>query len=654
MTVTTDQNNAADSTTTYNYNQLGQITRITDSLDNVTTFTYDYTGNLLEIIDPEENITEMTYYDNGSLWTVTDARRNTTTYAYDSKGRLWTATEQIGGVTSQTIYTYNSDDQLLTVEDAKHHTITYGYESLPPTGLGRLASMTDQLQKTETYQYDAYNNIEYVTDRKGQRTHYEYTALNQLSKVTYEADGSTTELVYYPSGKVQTITDSISGTLSYDYYNDGCTSCSSGKTGKLKSETNPLGTVSYEYDKIGRKTKMTVDGQPDVIYSYPHVFPRRQEIQTTINGVSKTFVLQADQLGRSDTLTFPNGVTTKYALYDNASRLKTLKHLDPLQNVLESIGYTYDENGNRTRVDRQTSVTLPMPTNVSGITPDAANRIPSFNGGNVSHDYNGNMTSWTFSCGGINRTQTYSWDVRGRLVGISGYKPDCTSTPLSASFKYDALGRRIEKTINGRTIKYLYDGYDIVQEIENGSPTVNYIRTLNIDEPLARIELTATPNRVRYYHTDALGNIIGLSNESGQMVTTYAYDAFGDVTVSGEPSDNPFQYTGRENDGTGLYYYRARYYNPMMQRFISEDPIRLKGGDINFFSYVDSVGKPVTETNLYMYAQNNPINRVDPTGEVSIGPAIPYLCVLGYCAFKDMGHRAAQPFAILSVEINAQ
>jgi RHS repeat-associated protein len=138
-----------------------------------------------------------------------------------------------------------------------------------------------------------------------------------------------------------------------------------------------------------------------------------------------------------------------------------------------------------------------------------------------------------------------------------------------------------------------------VQEIENGSPTVNYIRTLNIDEPLARIN--AIGGAVRYYHADALGSIIGLSDETGQEVTQYVYDPFGNVTISGEASDNPFQYTGRENDGTGLYYYRARYFSPELQRFISEDPIGFEGGTVN----------------LYEYVQNTPINLTDPLGLAS-------------------------------------
>ncbi|NIO44243.1 MAG: hypothetical protein GTN36_01660 [Candidatus Aenigmarchaeota archaeon] len=210
------------------------------------------------------------------------------------------------------------------------------------------------------------------------------------------------------------------------------------------------------------------------------------------------------------------------------------------------------------------------------------------------------MTSMTNGCG----TTTYTWDARNRLTEIFGYDAQCS--PLSASFKYDALGRRIEKTINGRTINYLYDGLDIVQEIEGGMVTVNYIRTLNIDEPLARIKSDGT---VRYYQTDALGSVIALTDETGNVKTTYNYDPFGNTSVSGEPSDNPFQYTGRENDNPvlsevegGLYYYRARYYSPELQRFISEDPIRLDSDDINFYAYVG----------------NSPVNWVDPWGLIVI------------------------------------
>ncbi len=179
------------------------------------------------------------------------------------------------------------------------------------------------------------------------------------------------------------------------------------------------------------------------------------------------------------------------------------------------------------------------------------------------------------------------------MIGIEGFDKN-SNNPLSASFKYDALGRRIEKTINGETTQYLYDGLEIVQEIKDGMVYANYIRTLNIDEPLARIKSDGT---IRYYHADALGSIIALTNDLGTIRTQYNYSPFGEAEIVGEPSDNPFQYTGRENDGTGLYYYRFRYYAPYLKRFISEDPIGLLGG-LNYYNYVN----------------NSPLIYLDPLG----------------------------------------
>jgi len=92
------------------------------------------------------------------------------------------------------------------------------------------------------------------------------------------------------------------------------------------------------------------------------------------------------------------------------------------------------------------------------------------------------------------------------------------------------------------------------------------------------------------------------------LKTQSVYDPFGNVSISGEASDNPFQYTGRENDGTGLYYYRARYYSPELQRFISEDPGRLDNGEINFF----------------VYTKNNPIKFKDPEG-LQLYPPVPII-----------------------------
>jgi RHS repeat-associated protein len=554
------QTDALGNTTTFEYNVQNQLVNVIDSQGNETSYTYDADGNRTSAMDANENVTFYEYNYNNQPVRVTDPLDNVTTYTYGSTG-----CPSCGGGT----------DKLTSVTDANNHIIRYQYD---PSG--RLSTMTDQLGNIETYAYDLNGNLITLTDRKGQVTSYIYDSLNRMTRATY-ADGSYTTYAYDSTDKVTTITDSISGTITYTY----STANSGMPVGKVINETTSQGSISYTYDTIGRRTSMTATGQPAVYYTYD-LNNRLTDINTTINGVNAGFSLSFDALGRRTEITLPNGLMTNYT-YDNASRLLNLEHLNPAQQVLESLTYTYDANGNRISMNRA-SVTPPWPQPISNTSYNAANQMLTFNDKNITYDANGNMTSVTNSCG----TTNYTWDVRNRLIGISGYKSDCST--LSATFGYDAIGRRIQKTINGTTTQYIYDEMDIIQEKQNGSVTANYIRSLNIDEPLARIKSDGT---IRYYQTDALGSVIALTDETGVVKTTYTYDPFGNVTVSGEASDNPFQYTGRENDNTGLYYYRARYYSPDLQRFISEDPIGVEGG-----------------INLFAYAKNNPIGFRDPMG----------------------------------------
>ena len=242
----------------------------------------------------------------------------------------------------------------------------------------------------------------------------------------------------------------------------------------------------------------------------------------------------------------------------------------------------YDAAGNRISFTRLNGTASDLPDAVQAAY-DAANEQIQFNSltPNLIYDANGNLTSQTDATG----TTTYTWDARNRLVAITG-------PGLSANFSYDALGRRVSKTINGITTDYQYDGNDIVAEVQGGAVTATYLRSVSIDEPFVR-----QSSSDEYYHVDALGSTMVLTDDTGAVQTTYAYELFGDTTVTGT-SSNEFQYTGRENDGTGLYYYRARYYSPTLQRFINEDPVRFSGGDIN----------------LYAYVANSPINFFDPFG----------------------------------------
>ena len=175
----------------------------------------------------------------------------------------------------------------------------------------------------------------------------------------------------------------------------------------------------------------------------------------------------------------------------------------------------------------------------------------------------------------------------------------------AALFSYDALGRRSGKIINGLRVQYVYDGFNPVQETSGANSLANTLTGLRIDEYLTRSDLTGA----RFFLSDGLGSTMALTDSTGAVQTGYSYEPFGKTSLSGTPSSNPFQYTGRENDGTGLYYYRARYYHPGLQRFIGEDPFP------GFQLMPESL-------NRYPYALNNPQSLVDPDGEF---PGLPGL-----------------------------
>jgi len=170
----------------------------------------------------------------------------------------------------------------------------------------------------------------------------------------------------------------------------------------------------------------------------------------------------------------------------------------------------------------------------------------------------------------------------------------------TVSFKYDPFGRRIYKSSSSGTFVFAYDGDNLVEETNSGGTAVaRYSQGLNIDEPLAMLNSGTTS----YYHADGLGSVTSLSSSAGSLAQTYTFDSFGRQTSSSGSLTNPFQYTARELDPeTNLYYYRARYYDQAAGRFVSEDPIRLRGG-INFYAYV----------------KNHPTLLQDPSGRVCWG-----------------------------------
>jgi RHS repeat-associated protein len=268
----------------------------------------------------------------------------------------------------------------------------------------------------------------------------------------------------------------------------------------------------------------------------------------------------------------PNGIVATYS-YDTANQLTGISYANG-GTVLGNLTYAYDNAGRRTQIGGSLA-TMTLPAALTSATYDG--RQPPDPGTALTYDANGNLTA--------DGSLGYGWDSRNRLVSLTG--------AATASFAYDTGGRRSGKTINGTTANFLYDGANLVQELAGGTPSANLLTGLGIDEVFSRTDSLGTRSVV----TDALGSAVALTDGAGAVKTSYSYEPYGNTTASGEVNVSALQYTGRENDGTGLYYYRARYYHPGFGRFVAEDPLGLDGG-----------------TNLYAYAAADPIDYIDPEG----------------------------------------
>jgi RHS repeat-associated protein len=441
------------------------------------------------------------------------------------------------------------------VGDAKSQVTTYAYDNMD-----RLLTRKDALNRTESYQYDLAGNLTTFTDRKNQQAAFQYDALNRRTQATY-ADATTT-FTYDTVGRLVKASDTAPGAgtidLAYDILD------------RLVRETTGQGVVGYQYDVLGRRTQMIANGQQPTTYQYDAASRLTRVAQGALFAS-----LGYDNINRRTSLGYSNDTITAYA-YDLASRLTNITHNGP-SGIIDALTYTYDAAGNRSSVLRSNGTATLLPDPVPSASYDAANEQTQFAGGALTYDANGNLIS-----DGVN---TYQWDARNRLSGISG--------SVAASFVYDPLGRRFGKTINGVTTQFVYDRLNIVQETNGSAVTGTFLSHLRLDDVFLRSDAAGTSTFLQ----DALGSTVALSDATGASQIQYTYAPFGATAQSGAATTNSIKFTGREDDGTGLYYYRARYYHPRLQRFIIEDPLGFRGG-----------------INKYGYVGNDPVNGLDPTG----------------------------------------
>jgi RHS repeat-associated protein len=223
---------------------------------------------------------------------------------------------------------------------------------------------------------------------------------------------------------------------------------------------------------------------------------------------------------------------------------------------------------------------------------NADNQLTLWGSQGFLYDLNGNMTA--------DGNNAYAWNVRNQLVALT---PDGGT---ANTFVYDAFGRRQKKVINGIETDFLFDqNGNLAAELTDGGEyfTSTDLEGFSPDELVCRYTagVDGGLNQPLMAMTDINGSLVGLVGDGGVIQATYAYEPYGATSATGTGDGNSQQYAGRENDGTGVYYDRARYYFPEIGRFINEDPIGWQGG-----------------INIYQYAGGNPVQDNDPFGLQSV------------------------------------
>jgi RHS repeat-associated protein len=626
--------------TDYDYDELGWLNQVTDPLEYVTKYTYDANGNVTKIekqasatptwqttdftytrlnhiatvTDPLSRVTTYAYDDNENLKTVTDNNSKVTNYVYDERNLLFTVTDDNAGVTR---YDYDINGKLAKVIDAETNDTEYAYDLFD-----RLTETKYVDNSTETYSYDKNSNLYVLTRPSAATITHTYDALNRLTAKDY--GDSTPDITYsYDLGSRMLAADNSVSLIDFTYDD----------LDRIESDTQYLNSsyrvLGYVYDDGGRRERLTYPSTKIVNYTYDDnnrldlvkigvttladydydVLNRRAQKTLSYPATDQAAVYTFDignQLTNIINKVLPSTNIATYAYTDfdavgnreemqrtylNGSAASTNYTYNDLYELsgtsgVQSHSYAYDKVGNRTTVD---SVNY---------TDNTRNQYTAVGGTNYTNSTNGNITS--------DGTSTFGYDAENRLVSF-----DTTGSSNDATYAYDALGRRVKKTVNSTSTFFVYDGDDIIADYSSaGTLLREYIHGDKVDEILAMQAGTNT----YYYHYDGLGSVTEITDDTGSIIENYTYDPFGAPSVTTSTINNRYRFTGREYDEeSGLYHYRARAYSPTIGRFMQRDPIGYYDG-MNLYRYVDSVGKLNLETNLYGYTANDPINRIDPLG----------------------------------------
>jgi len=614
----------------YAYNKIRKLSSITDALGNTTQYSYDAEGNriamkdaqsnqlmmkydainqLVSIQDPLKHITQQSYDVAGRLVSVTDSLNHQKKMAYDDAGRLLKVTNNLGGSTSQK---YNQNGDLNYLTDQLGRTIHYWHDFN-----GVNVRTTDPMDVNASVELDAMGHVRKLIDRKGNVTSYQYNAIGQLVSEV-DQNGHRTKLSYNNNGllisrlnadnkeikysydkanrliKVLTPTETIKYTLDA---NENRLEISSSISGSVKNvfdalnriikRVDPLGNVlAYAYDSIGNMVQLTYPDGKQVHYNYD-ANHRMVKVADWDDRITKYQYLGGTGLVSMASL--PDGSMRNYT-YDAANRLVALSDKTSAGDVIYSVQYTLDAAGQRIAADESLPLASKFKPSEIKYSYDHANQIVSSSDAKYEYDNAGNMIA---QIQGETSTKL-AYNTFGKLLSRG-----------TTSYMYDAEGLRIKRTVNGASMHYVQSPVGnltqvVMEQDESGKGAAWNVYGMGL------ISRQYANGSLSYYHYNALGSTMALSDASGEVTDTYAYNSYGQQVGHTGSTMNPYTMHGKwgvEDEGESLYYMRARYYDANIKRFISRD---------NIFTGV--LRRPNT-LNRHVFVEGNPISYIDPKGD---------------------------------------
>ncbi len=594
------------------YDPNGNLTALVDANSNRTAYVFDAENRLLATRLADGHVLTNRYDALGRLVAKSDAAGNTVTYAFDALDRVVSVTQPAvaGQPAAVTRYAYDEAGNLLTATDARGRVTQFAYDLA-----GRRTARTLPGGQRETFAYDAMGQVVAHTDFNGRLTRYSFDAGGRLTGKDLPA-GPDVQLSYDAGGRLQRVVDGL-GTTSYGY----------DALGRTAAVTNPTGsTVTYSYDAAGNILTVASAGGATA-YTYDAL----KRVTAVRDSRGLTTTMGYDPAGNLVRQALPNGVGMVRS-FNTRDQLVGVVNRRSDNTLLSSFAYTLDANGLRTGVmeadgsavtyvyDARYRLTSETRTGAGAYVTTYAydlvgNRTAASLGGTAvayTYDANDRLTG--------TGTETYYYDASGNMTGRTdaagftalGYDEENRLTRVTApggavtTYAYDLYGNRVRRTDGGGTREFVVDPRNlsgqaqVVDELDGaGGVVTHYTRGASLlaeDEGATRL----------YYVADGQGSTRQLVNGAQAVTDTFRYDGYGRLLDRTGAHDTPFQFTGEAYDpAVGAYYLRARYYDPRTGRFLGMDP------DLGGL-------KDPTSLHRYLYAHNNPVNLLDPSGRFSL------------------------------------